>query len=1070
MSTTIDQRVVEMQFDNKQFEHNASATISTLDKLKEKLNLTGATKGLENVDAAARKIDMSSLSNAVHTVGLKFNAMYSIADQALRNITNSAYYAGKRIISALTIDPIKTGFQEYETQINAVQTILANTESKGKTLDDVNAALDELNTYADKTIYNFTEMTRNIGTFTAAGVDLDTSVSAIKGIANLAAVSGSTSQQASTAMYQLSQALASGTVKLMDWNSVVNAGMGGQVFQDALKETARVHGIAIDDIIAQQGSFRESLSTGWLSSEILTETLSKFTGDLTEEQLKSMGYTEEQIKGILKMGKTANDAATKVKTFSQLFDTLKEAAQSGWTQTWEIIVGDFEEAKEFLTEVSDVIGGIIGDSADARNELLENWKVLGGRTDLIDSIRNAFEGVMSIVEPIKEAFREIFPPLTAEQLKSFTEGLKNLTAKFKIGEDTADKLKRTFKGLFAVLDIVRQVFAAVFKAVGSLMGGVGELGGGILGITASIGDWLVKLNETIKSSDIFNKILQGVVSVIKAVCGGIKVFIGFLKDKIASPGLELLQKLLERVKDRMTGIGEVAVAMKNGIVMAFDAISSSLAGSTFFKILQATWKGITIIASGIMKALGSLMNGMVGIMDNTDFSGFIDILNSLITGGILIKVIQFLKGLAKPFEDVTESAGGFLDGIKDVFGGLGDCLKSFQDKLKAETLQKIAIAIGILAVSLLVLSLIDSNKMMAAIGAMTTLFVELFTALAIFSKIDKGGGIVKSAASIVAVASALLILSVALAIMGTLSLEEMGIGLLTMAVGLGLLIGAVKIMPEKKVKGAASEIKTMSTALLILAVAIKIMSTMSWEEMGIGLITMAVGLAALVTAVNFLPKDTSLKVAGLVGLASAMVILSAALKIMGSMSWEEMFIGLSALAGSMLILVVALKFMTAALPGALAMLVVAPALVIMAGALKILGSMSGDEIGRSIGVLAAALGVLFIGLTLMLGALPGAAALIVVSAALAIFTPVILTLGSVPWQTVVQGLLTIAGAFVIVGVAGLVLKPIIPAILSLAGAIALIGLGTLAAGLGLTQTRARIVRHHHAHFRLRAEI
>ena len=253
MSTTVDQRVVEMRFDNKQFENNIQTSLSSIDKLKKSLNMDGATKGLESVEKASGKINLSGLSNAVETVNAKFSALEVMAITALANITNSAVNAGKSIVSALTIDPIKTGFDEYETQINAVQTILANTSSKGTTLDQVNNALDELNHYADMTIYNFTEMTRNIGTFTAAGVDLDTSVSAIKGIANLAAVSGSNSQQASTAMYQLSQALAAGTVKLQDWNSVVNAGMGGQVFQDALKETARVHGIAIDEMIEDEG-------------------------------------------------------------------------------------------------------------------------------------------------------------------------------------------------------------------------------------------------------------------------------------------------------------------------------------------------------------------------------------------------------------------------------------------------------------------------------------------------------------------------------------------------------------------------------------------------------------------------------------------------------------------------------------------------------------------------------------------------------------------------------------------------------------------------------------------------
>ena len=490
MSTEIEQRVVEMQFDNKQFEHNVSNTMSSLDKLKQSLNLTGAAKGLESVGTAARGINLSGLTSAAETVGLKFNAMYTMADQALRNITNSAINAGTRIASALTIDPIKTGFSEYETQINAVQTILANTESKGTTLKDVNGALDELNTYADKTIYNFTEMTRNIGTFTAAGIDLDTSVNAIQGIANLAAVSGSSSQQASTAMYQLSQALASGTVKLMDWNSVVNAGMGGQVFQDALKETAKVHGINVDEMIEKHGSFRETLQEGWITSDILTETLSHFTMAAEEgseewnnfkKSLMDQGYSEKQAESILKLSNTATNAATKVKTFTQLWDTLKESAQSGWTQTWEILVGDFEEAKELLTKVSDVIGKMIGDSAEARNNLLQGWKDAGGRTDLIDGIASAFKGIMNIIKPIKEAFRNIFPPTTVNQLVKFTAGFKNLMKRFE--EFTAahgDQIRATFEGIFSVIDIgwtfIKQLAGGVVDLIAKFSG----LGGGIL--------------------------------------------------------------------------------------------------------------------------------------------------------------------------------------------------------------------------------------------------------------------------------------------------------------------------------------------------------------------------------------------------------------------------------------------------------------------------------------------------------------------------------------------------------------------------------------------------------------
>lgn len=379
MSETIDSKVVEMRFDNKDFEANTRTTMSTLDKLKEKLHFPGASKGLEEIGQTAKRVDFSGMSSGIQTVQMKFSALQVMGITALQNITNAAISAGKQLTDAITIDPVKDGFAEYETQMNSVQTILANTQKEGTNVQTVNKALDELNTYADKTIYNFTEMTRNIGTFTAAGVKLDASVSAIKGIANLAAVSGSTSQQASTAMYQLSQALAAGKVQLMDWNSVVNAGMGGQVFQDALIRTSEHLQTGAKAAIEAKGSFRESLQDEWLTTEVLTQTLDQFaTAADTQEEYNAavkkfvdQGYTQEQAKEMADMARTAGDAATKVKTFSQLIDTLKEALGSGWTKTWQLIIGDFDEAKEVWTKVSDVLGGFINKASDARNAIVE---------------------------------------------------------------------------------------------------------------------------------------------------------------------------------------------------------------------------------------------------------------------------------------------------------------------------------------------------------------------------------------------------------------------------------------------------------------------------------------------------------------------------------------------------------------------------------------------------------------------------------------------------------------------------------------------------------------------------
>ena len=336
-----------MQLETSKFETNARQSLSTFQKLKNAFKfgnsdgLDKASKSMDKLNQSSKGISLGKLKSAVETVTSRFTNLGIIGTTALMNITNRAVNTGITLAKSLSIDPIMDGFREYELKMSSIQTILANTQKEGATLTQVNAALNDLNIYADKTIYNFAEMTKNIGTFTAAGVELEPAKQSIKGIANLAALSGSNSQQASTAMYQLSQAIAAGSVKLMDWNSVVNAGMGGQVFQDALKETARAHGVSVDAMIEKNGSFRESLQEGWITSEILTETLSKFTGDLTDAQLKQMGYTEEQIKDIQKMSKMAVESATKVRTFTQLMDTAKEAVGSTWAQFWELAIGDF---------------------------------------------------------------------------------------------------------------------------------------------------------------------------------------------------------------------------------------------------------------------------------------------------------------------------------------------------------------------------------------------------------------------------------------------------------------------------------------------------------------------------------------------------------------------------------------------------------------------------------------------------------------------------------------------------------------------------------------------------------
>lgn len=1226
MSRTIDERIVEMRFDNRQFEQNVQTSLSTLDKLKRGLDLDNAAKSLDGLGDAAKRCDMSVLGKSVETVQAKFSAFQVVAMTTLSNITNSAVNTGKRLVSALTIDPIKTGFQEYETQIGAVQTILANTQHEGTNLQQVNRALDELNTYADKTIYNFTEMTRNIGTFTAAGVNLRTSVDSIKGIANLAAISGSTSQQASTAMYQLSQALAAGKVSLMDWNSVVNAGMGGKVFQDALVRTSELLGTGAQNAINMYGSFRESLTRGeWLTTEVLTETLKQFAGAYSEADLIQQGFSEAQARDIAQMAKTAEDAATKVKTFTQLWDTLKESAQSGWTTTWEILVGDFEEAKEVLTEVSDAIGGVISETSQARNELLSGglssgWKQLldqgiadeggfiesiqevaresgdafdklvadsesfsdalkqgltdgvvssetltqavhnlrekmtgmsqeerkaagytaemieqiealdkglqngsvsmeeftekilrpSGRENLIQAVWNAAKGLVSVITPIKDAFREIFPPATADQLYSLTETLRSFSERLTLSEETADKLGRTFKGLFSVLDLVRQGALAIFNALAPLGSGAGSLADGILTITAGIGDFLVGINEAAKQGEFFGTVAQTVASALEFVVSGIERLTGFLADAFAAPGLESFQALLGRIQTRIGQVIDVVSGLGGGVSDAADTMDSALENSKFLQMLQTIFNGAKTLVSGIIGVFGGLAGALVESLSNANFSGVIDLLNGVSLGAIALGIKKFLDS----FREVTDSVGSIKEGVIGILDGVKGCFQAWQNDVNAKALLKIAAAVAVLSASILTISLIDSEKLTASLGAITVLFTELMAAMAVFGKLDLNvRGTMKRSTAMIALSSSVLILASALKSIATLEPEQMAAGLAGIAGLMAALVAAAKVLGSGSssiIKGSAqmvvfaAAIKILASAcadlaqldlaglakgligvgvllaevslfmnaakfsgrsvvtasgVLVLAGAMKVLASAckDFAQMGVG--ELVKGLSAIGAVLLEITAFTKLagSAKGLITTGAAMIEIGAAMKIFasamadfGRMSLAEIGKGLLAMGGALAEVAVAMRFMPRNMVtmGA-GLIAVGAALNIIADAMRSMGGMSWEAVAKSLVTMGGALAELAVGLNFMNGTLGGSAAMLVAAAALAVLTPVLVTLGSMSWEAIAKGLVTVAGAFAVIGTAGALLTPLLPTILGLGGAFALIGVGVAGVGAGL---------------------
>lgn len=1093
MSTTVDSKVVQAKFDNKQFESGVKQTMTSLDALNKGLKLEGAAKAIHDVGVSVKNFSLAHMSSTLDSIANKFHVLSIVAITALQNITNQAIYAGQNLAKSLTIDPIKTGLSEYETNLNSIQTILANTAWQKTGLKDVNKALQELNEYSDQTIYNFAEMAKNIGTFTAAGVKLEVATEAIKGIANLAAISGSNSQQAATAMYQLSQALAAGRVTLMDWNSVVNAGMGGKVFQDALMETARVHGVAVDKMVKDAGGFRNTLEKGWLTGEILTETLSKFTGDLNAAQLKNMGYTKTQITQILAMGKTAQEAATKVKTMSALVNTLQESATSGWAQTWQLMFGDFEEARSLFTSANDVLGGFIKSSADMRNKVLGDWKALGGRTVLIESISNAFHAVIAVVTPIKEAFREIFPAKTGADLFAFTKVIRDFTEHLKIGGETADNLKRTFAGVFAVLGIGWDIVKAVVKTFFNLIGVVTEGSGGFLAFTARIGDFLVRLRGIIKEGNTIEKVFTNIEGVLKAPLILIQLIgeaIGNLFGKFDS---DKAIDGVDRLSDKLEPLEGVTGLIADG------------------------WKGVLNVIENVFKFITDAVFTVLDFFGNFGSyikNGFEGVtLNHLIGGGATALLATMVTMLVRLF---TGSAGGIMGIISDVRDTIEQVTNSFQslqNTLRAATLLQIAVAIGILTLSVMALSKIDSEGLTRALTAMTVMFTQLGVALLLFEKgikFDDIGKMYAIVGAMIVLGIAIRVLTSSVLALSELSWQELATGLLGVTVLLAGIVGVVQNMPNDAKMFAtaialnilALAVKILASAvldlavldwqalskgllgvgavlgglflftkflaadkaglsqglgLILLATGIKILASaildlagLTWEKLGTAMTGLASGLLLMGAAIKFFPPDTIMAAIGIISMAGAIAIIADALKKMGEMSWEGIGKGLTAIAGSLVLIAAAIALVppTAALSAA-GFLVIALSLGMIAKVFKILGDMSWEAIGKGTVALLGALGVITAALMLLPSGLAGAFALVVVAGALAIITPILIALGNLSWESIGKALTVLAAFFLILGVSGALLGAAVPALLGLGAAVLLLGAGLLAAGVGI---------------------
>ena len=1083
--SSIDQRIVQMRFDNAGFQNGVNNTLNSLKKLHESLKMKGSSKGLEDVGRGISKLNssgMSGLSSGVDTVTAKFSNMGVIAATALSNITNKAVNAGLSLAKSLTIDPVMDGFHEYETKMGAITTILSNTSHLGTNLEDVNAVLGELNTYADKTIYNFAEMTRNIGTFTAAGVGLEDSASAIKGIANLAAASGSSSAQASSAMYQLSQALATGRVSLMDWNSVVNAGMGGKLFQDALIRTSEHLGTGAKAAIEKYGSFRESLTNGeWLTGDVLIETLKQIAGEYDVAALKAQGYSDAEAQAIVKLADTATAAATEVKTVTQLIDTMKEAVGSGFANAWEWIIGDSKQATKTLTSISEGFNGIIQPFFDFLNGtkdekgnvitkgLLGGWADGGGRDAIIKGFGNIFSSIGGIAKTFGSAFTDVFGVLKPEHLINISKGFQKFTENFKLSGKAASQLKDIFKGVFTVIKTIGSGALKVVQGIGKVFssGLFKGLGSIFLSAGSGIGKFITSIGEGIDKCKLFETVSSGIGKAFDKV----GEFVGKAADKVKNFFSDLD---FSTITNFVSTIGE-------GIGTAFETIGNV----------------INSIGSGLGKMFGSIdLGSILGVL-----------------GGLLsLKGIKKLKDIFKPVGDAIENFGDVLDKFKeigdkvvDILDGVRGALQAYQNNLNASMLLKVAAAVGLLAVSLKLLSGLNPNELATGLVGIGGALAGLVLAFQAILKIMDGNnmkGITKAATAMLLLSAAVGVLALALKSISSLNPDELAtglvgvaaaltglvlaskyidkeskgmikasLGLILLATALNIMAGAVRSMASMnweqlatglvgvggallmlgifskqldstKILATSIAMIALATALNIMAGAVRSMASMSWEQLATGLVGVGVALAELGIFAKLLSDNGSLLTTSiaLIAISTALNILAGAVRSMASMSWEQLAVGLTGLAGGLILVGAAAKLIPgpALLLTAVGLIAMSGALYLMAGAIQKMAEMSWSELAIGLTGLAGALIILGLAGSSMAGCLVGSIAMIAMAGALQLLVPALVQLSEIDPAGVATGLITLAGAMLVLGVAGTAMSGCLlgaVAMIAMAGAI-----------------------------------
>ena len=1057
-TTTVDEKVVEMRFDNKNFEKNIKESMTTIEKFKSVLSLTGATKGLEAVENKTNTMNFNGITNALDSITDKFSFFGVMGIRVAQRVADAFINAGLRMAKAFTTDQISAGFTKLQQKANSMSTLI----SQGNKKETVEAQLEKLLWFSDETSYNFTDMIDNISKFTATGKKLGPSVQAMEGIALWAAKSGQNAQKASMAMYQLSQALGAGYMRREDWKSIQNYSMDTDEFRQAALDTAvdmkKLKKVGKDTYKSLTGDkkkfkksqFAESLTKGeWFTADVMMAVYKKYSkgaeqvktllDDFDKQyedsnaQVRSLTATdvtraykaysksaeefnsfakgeglnssqtkwlEDRIKKLDKFGMSAMLAGQEYRTWQDVVDATNDAVSTKWMSIFEKLIGDIDAQKELWTTIGTKFYDWFAAPLDTFLEYLEYWEKKGGRKDLVQGIKNIGEAISNIVTPIKEAWDAIFHPdkeneeYGGDKLLRLTKGFKDFTAKLIPTKETMEKIKKTFQGLFKILQVGIKIVGGAIKIIGNVLKFLKPIGNVILTITSVLGAWIEKQIEAAKKSLVLNK------------------------------ALATLNKVLTGIKNAFTDFGKW---LKKNIKM--DKILS------FFTSLRK-------VISSVAKVVGKFIHNIIA---DGGLNNLADLLNKGILGTLLYK----LAGFASNLKSFGSSCAKTLEEVKGV-------LEEYQKNIKAKTILTIAKALGILAISLFILSKVDEEHLGSALAALTVSLIELMSALAVFGKLAKNLNIgLKTTTALIGLGIAVMFMSVALKKISEIDSEKMLSSLGVMVVALGALVGAVNLLPKKGNLGKATAMIGSALSLIILAGALKILATMKWNDIWRSLVAMGGALLALTLALKFIPKGSIFSASGLLIASISLLAIAGVLKILATMKWNDIWRSLVPMGLALLALTTALKIIPkGSIFSASGLLIASISMLVIAGVLKILSTFKWNDIWRSLVAMGGAL--LALTLASRYTKVSGAIGILVMANALLILSISLKIIASIPWDLILKAGVTLAGLFVILGIGSKLLKPLIGTMLKVALTMTIFSLAIVGLGAGLVMIGAGI--------------